>query len=120
MTSAVRRRPTDHHEAAQSTADQDRSRKIYSDPSPNASQGELERRYLANRERKIRVGKCILAEQSKRHRPRFRIEVLRMREVEAVIHHRYGRFLPEHDGAEFLRPSLDRFKPMARRMSCTI
>lgn len=79
------------------------SRGIYSSPPAKASHAEIERRFRAHRSGKVTIGNCILAEKSKRHSHPFKRELLRQREIETLIKHRYGSSLPENDGDEFFR-----------------
>ncbi|PWJ80593.1 hypothetical protein C7441_112135 [Pseudaminobacter salicylatoxidans] len=62
----------------------------------------LERHYRARRTRKIVIGRCVLAEMSERRRSDWKpsLELMRLREIEAIIFHRHGSILPETDDAD--------------------
>lgn len=67
-----------------------------------ASQTQVERRYRAQRSRKIMIGGCILSEKQERRRSDWKpsLELMRMREIEAIITSRHGSVLPETDDAD--------------------
>ncbi|TJW51141.1 MAG: hypothetical protein E5X65_24795 [Mesorhizobium sp.] len=59
------------------------------------------RRYEANRTGKLKLGKCVLSEKQRNGSTcRFSLELLRLREIEKIIHHRHGRFIPETDDGD--------------------
>lgn len=67
-----------------------------------ANDTALDRHYRARRSRKITLGRCILSEMAGKRRSDWKVslELMRLREIEAIISHRHGSILPETDDGD--------------------